>query len=164
MENAPPFRSPFASPLPTTSGVTMPVQTQSPVPQYPQVGAYQPYPTQAPSSIPVPGSYNVPTPTTTYSNLPMLNTPAVSGPPPVQPQTQPLPSPVPNSAVSMPASATPTTAEEKASKKQKAKTTRLVYSDSEVSLEEKMASMPRYAFNPETKQTLPSAGVTTIAV
>jgi hypothetical protein len=37
---------------------------------------------------------------------------------------------------------------EKKSKKDKDKDIRLVYSDNEVSPEEKMASLPRYAFNP----------------
>lgn len=93
----------------------------------------------------------------------MLNTPAATVPVPAQPQGQPVPSPIPNSAITAPETATPTTAEEKATKKQKGKTTRLVYSETEISVEEKMASMPRYAFIPE-RDRLPSVGVTTIAV
>lgn len=48
-------------------------------------------------------------------------------------------------------------AEEKSMKKDKdgkekaAKPTRLVYSDNEISPEEKMAAMPKYAFNPAQK-------------
>lgn len=38
---------------------------------------------------------------------------------------------------------------EKATKKDKAKQTRLVYTDNEVSPEEKMARLPRYAFAPD---------------
>ena len=38
-------------------------------------------------------------------------------------------------------------ADEKAGKKEKSKATRLVYSDNETSPEEKMAVLPRYAFN-----------------
>jgi hypothetical protein len=43
--------------------------------------------------------------------------------------------------------------EEKAPKKEKDKnkTSKLVYSDNDVSPEEKMARMPRYAFTPEKK-------------
>ncbi|RMJ20965.1 C2H2 finger domain protein [Aspergillus sp. HF37] len=40
-------------------------------------------------------------------------------------------------------------AEEKPAKKEKAKQTRLIYSDNEVSPEEKMARLPRYAFVPD---------------
>lgn len=39
--------------------------------------------------------------------------------------------------------------EEKKEKKDKAKSSHLVYSDQETSAEEKMASMPRYAFTPD---------------
>ena len=47
-------------------------------------------------------------------------------------------------------------AEEKVPKKEKDKnkTSRLVYSDNEVSPEEKMAKMPRYAFTPEKKAAM----------
>ena len=38
--------------------------------------------------------------------------------------------------------------EEKKGKREKEKNTRLVYSDNEISPEEKMARMPRYAFDP----------------
>jgi len=44
--------------------------------------------------------------------------------------------------------------EDKAAKKDKekaSKTTRLVYSDNEISPEEKMASLPKYAFTPSQK-------------
>ncbi|KAL8950732.1 MAG: hypothetical protein Q9222_003251 [Ikaeria aurantiellina] len=41
--------------------------------------------------------------------------------------------------------------EEKKGKKEKEKSTKLVYSDNEVSPEEKMAHLPRYAFDPEGK-------------
>jgi hypothetical protein len=43
----------------------------------------------------------------------------------------------------------PAAAEEKPAKKEKAKQTRLIYSDNEVSPEEKMARLPRYAFVPD---------------
>ena len=47
-------------------------------------------------------------------------------------------------------------AEEKASKKEKEKNkaTKLIYSDNDVSPEEKMARMPRYAFTPERKAAM----------
>jgi hypothetical protein len=47
-------------------------------------------------------------------------------------------------------------AEEKAPKKEKDKnkTSKLVYSDNDVSPEEKMARMPRYAFTPEKKAAM----------
>lgn len=53
--------------------------------------------------------------------------------------------------------ATPTTPNaeaglEKKSKKDKDKATRLVYSDEEVSPEEKMSKLPRYAFVPDRKE------------
>lgn len=41
--------------------------------------------------------------------------------------------------------------EEKKSKKEKDKNTKLVYSDNDVSPEEKMAQLPRYAFAPSGK-------------
>ena len=55
-------------------------------------------------------------------------------------------------------------AEEKPSKKDKSKQSRLVYSDNETSPEEKMAKLPRYAFNPDrrtetTLQELPASVV-----
>ncbi|CBF74870.1 hypothetical protein AN4021.2 [Aspergillus nidulans FGSC A4] len=55
-------------------------------------------------------------------------------------------------------------AEEKPSKKDKSKQSRLVYSDNETSPEEKMARLPRYAFNPDhrtetTLQELPASVV-----
>ncbi|KAL4881235.1 hypothetical protein BJY04DRAFT_61887 [Aspergillus karnatakaensis] len=55
-------------------------------------------------------------------------------------------------------------AEEKSSKKDKSKQSRLVYSDNETSPEEKMASLPRYAFVPDrrmetTLEELPSSAV-----
>jgi hypothetical protein len=45
------------------------------------------------------------------------------------------------------------TSEEKPSKKEKekAKATKLVFSDNEISPEEKMAKLPRYAFDPDKK-------------
>lgn len=42
-------------------------------------------------------------------------------------------------------------AEEKPSKKDKSKQSRLVYSDNETSPEEKMARLPRYAFDPDRR-------------
>lgn len=56
-----------------------------------------------------------------------------------------------------PASQAPAeTVEDKASKKEKDKNkaSKLVYSDNDVSPEEKMARMPRYAFTPETKTAI----------
>lgn len=55
-------------------------------------------------------------------------------------------------------------AEEKPSKKDKSRQARLVYSDNDVSPEEKMAGLPRYAFVPNrqgetTLETLPPASV-----
>lgn len=45
-------------------------------------------------------------------------------------------------------------AEEKPAKKERAKgNSRLVYSDNEISPEEKMARLPRYAYVPERKET-----------
>ena len=52
-------------------------------------------------------------------------------------------------AASAAASAAAEHAGEKPSKKDKAKQMRLVYSDNEVSPEEKMAMLPRYAFAPD---------------
>lgn len=43
------------------------------------------------------------------------------------------------------------TAEEKKGKKEKDKNAKLVYSDNDISPEEKMAHLPRYAFAPEGK-------------
>jgi hypothetical protein len=43
------------------------------------------------------------------------------------------------------------TPEEKPAKKEKSKPTKLVYSDNEISPEEKMARLPRYAFVPDRK-------------
>jgi hypothetical protein len=56
------------------------------------------------------------------------------------------------------------TVEEKPSKKDKSKQSRLVYSDNETSPEEKMARLPRYAFAPDhrtetTLEELPSSAV-----
>ncbi|KAI1921403.1 hypothetical protein LOZ58_002284 [Ophidiomyces ophidiicola] len=56
------------------------------------------------------------------------------------------------------------TTEGKLSKKEKAKASRLVYSDSEVSPEEKMAKLPRYAFVPERKEETVLRDATTAAV
>jgi hypothetical protein len=55
-------------------------------------------------------------------------------------------------------------AEEKPSKKDKSKQSRLVYSDNETSPEEKMAKLPRYAFDPDRRtetalQELPASVV-----
>ncbi|KAL1956715.1 hypothetical protein VTO42DRAFT_6865 [Malbranchea cinnamomea] len=54
--------------------------------------------------------------------------------------------------------------EEKTAKKDKAKVTRLVYSDSEVSPEEKMARLPRYAFVRDQKGETVLGNATTAAV
>ncbi|KAK5939246.1 hypothetical protein PMZ80_008549 [Knufia obscura] len=65
--------------------------------------------------------------------------------------------PKPATPQSVPVIAKEEAAEEKSTKKDKdgkektAKPTRLVYSDNEISPEEKMAAMPRYAFNPAQK-------------
>lgn len=48
--------------------------------------------------------------------------------------------------------------EKKTAKKEKEKSTRLVYSDNDTSPEEKMAQMPRYAFVPNGKEESLSAG------
>jgi hypothetical protein len=48
---------------------------------------------------------------------------------------------------------------EKKSKKDKDKNTRMVYSDNEVSPEEKLAKLPRYAFVPENKEETVLAAV-----
>lgn len=53
--------------------------------------------------------------------------------------------------------------EEKKSKKEKDKSTKLVYSDNEMSPEEKMAQMPRYAFAPNGMENNVSGGATTTA-
>lgn len=57
-------------------------------------------------------------------------------------------------------------AEEKAAKKEKdkAKPTRLVYSDNEISPEEKMARLPRYAFVPDRRGETALGEGTTAAV
>ncbi|KAI9758601.1 MAG: hypothetical protein M4579_002977 [Chaenotheca gracillima] len=54
---------------------------------------------------------------------------------------------------------------EKKSKKEKDKPTRLIFSDNDVSPEEKMAKLPRYAFNPKDKEetVLGDATVPTVA-
>lgn len=56
--------------------------------------------------------------------------------------------------------------EEKKGKKEKEKdkSTKLVYSDNEVSPEEKMAQLPRYAFSPDGKKSGVLGGATTAAV
>ncbi|WEW58880.1 hypothetical protein PRK78_004348 [Emydomyces testavorans] len=54
--------------------------------------------------------------------------------------------------------------ETKPAKKEKAKASRLVYSDSEVSPEEKMARLPRYAYVPERKEETVLRDATTGAV
>ena len=51
--------------------------------------------------------------------------------------------------------------DEKKPKKEKEKTTKLVYSDNEVSPEEKMAQLPRYAFVPSGEEGNMSGGATT---
>lgn len=56
----------------------------------------------------------------------------------------PTPAAAPDDQAAKPAEAT----EEKPSKKDKSKQARLVYSDNEISPEEKMAGLPRYAFVP----------------
>jgi len=59
----------------------------------------------------------------------------------------------PKPAGTEPAPSTDAAAEKKVKKgKEKDKNTRLVYSDNEVSPEEKMAKLPRYAYTPEHKQ------------
>ena len=60
-------------------------------------------------------------------------------------------------------SATPA-AEEKPAKKEKSKASRLVYSDSELSPEEKMARLPRYAFVPDPKGDIVLGDATTASV
>ncbi len=54
--------------------------------------------------------------------------------------------------------------EEKKGKKEKEKNTKLVYSDNDVSPEEKMAQLPRYAFTPDGKKNGVLGGATTAAV
>lgn len=73
--------------------------------------------------------------------------PSVSAPAPNVTQPQPQPTDL---AVAPAPAATPE-ASEKKSKKDKDKATRMVYSDNEVSPEEKMAQLSRYAFAPERK-------------
>lgn len=67
------------------------------------------------------------------------------------PVTAPVQAPAPAPEITVPESnEKPETAEKKA-KKEKDKNTKMVYSDNEVSPEEKMAKMPRYAFVPGGK-------------
>lgn len=54
--------------------------------------------------------------------------------------------------------------EEKKSKKEKDKNTKLIYSDNDVSPEEKMARLPRYAFAPGGKDSGILGDATTAAV
>lgn len=54
--------------------------------------------------------------------------------------------------------------EEKPAKKEKTKATRLVYSNSEISPEEKMARLPRYAFVPDQKGETVLGDATTASV
>lgn len=54
--------------------------------------------------------------------------------------------------------------EEKKAKKEKDKSTRLVYSDNNISPEEKMAQMPRYAFAPNAKEESLSGGAVVAAI
>ncbi|KAK2740359.1 hypothetical protein FQN55_008940 [Onygenales sp. PD_40] len=57
------------------------------------------------------------------------------------------------------------TAEKSAKKeKEKSKATKMVYSDNEISPEEKMAQLPRYAFVPERKEEMVPGDATTAAV
>lgn len=54
--------------------------------------------------------------------------------------------------------------EEKKTKKEKDKSTRLVYSNNDISPEEKMAQMPRYAFAPNGKEESLSGGAVVAAI
>lgn len=63
-----------------------------------------------------------------------------------------------------PAIAPEEASEGKPAKKEKSKATRLVYSDSETSPEEKMAKLPRYAYVPERKEDTTLGDATTGAV
>ena len=53
---------------------------------------------------------------------------------------------------------------EKKSKRDKGNDVKMVYSDNEVSPEEKMAKLPRYAFTPEKKEETVLGNATTAAV
>jgi hypothetical protein len=66
------------------------------------------------------------------------------------PTSLPAPVSVPEPAP-IPEAAEKSDAVEKKSKKEKDKNTKMIYSDNEVSPEEKMAKMPRYAFVPDGK-------------
>jgi hypothetical protein len=54
--------------------------------------------------------------------------------------------------------------EDKKAKKEKDKSTKLVYSDNDISPEEKMAQMPRYAFAPIGKEESMSGGANMAAI
>lgn len=66
--------------------------------------------------------------------------------------------------VSKPSATTEGVLDEKPAKKEKSKASRMVYSDSETSPEEKMARLPRYAFVPECREGTFFWGATTTAV
>lgn len=67
---------------------------------------------------------------------------------------------LPPVAVSIPISEVPTKPETTAKKSKKDKPTKMVYSDDDISPEEKMALMPRYAFIPDGKIDSPAVATT----
>lgn len=94
-----------------------------------------------------------------------MGNPIPTPPGALNPDATPTPGVVPadGGAPKAPEQATEAT-EEKPSKKDKSKQARLVYSDNDVSPEEKMAGLPRYAFVPNhlgetTVDTLPPTTV-----
>ena len=100
-------------------------------------------------------------------------TPSVYSQPTSANGTESARTPVPASADKKPdeaAASTPTAqppaepVEEKHGKKDKSKPTKLVYGDNEVSPEEKMAKLARYAFVPDHKEQTVVGGGPTIAV
>lgn len=93
----------------------------------PKKGEVQPTPTLTPVSAPLPAPVSIP----------------------AQAPSQ-IPNIAPEAAAVPESTEKPETGEKKA-KKEKDRNTRMVYSDNEVSPEEKMAKMPRYAFVPDGK-------------
>ena len=169
-----PYGSPAAIPLPVAT--TSPVyQTVSPAPAYsPQVQApplYSPYPQQSPPAAPPPyRQSSLPTASPSLPQRPEVETPHVNSQQMQQIHTGITPPEILHTSAAAAAGArnngaekTPaeTPVEHGNNKKEKSKPkTRLVYSDNEVSPEEKMAGFARYAFVPDRKEKTAVGGPT----
>lgn len=107
--------------------------------------------------VPPPGSSGLPTPST--------NTPSQFGNPPSHVNSNPGGAASPEAAGLRPATVAEEVTEPKIKKeKDKEKATKLIYSDNDVSPEEKMAILPRYAFDPIKREETVLGEATTPAV